>query len=98
MRVIKNKVVNEFLGREPEVPTDTSAEPIIGKTLFFGQEIALRRFSSFPPIATTEGDFEEMPLLAGQGVGLIRDIKPAKEIIETMMGDAVLTLFSAGTR
>jgi NAD(P)H-dependent flavin oxidoreductase YrpB (nitropropane dioxygenase family) len=30
-----------------------------------------------------------MPWLAGQGVGLIRDIKPAKDVVETMMADAI---------
>jgi NAD(P)H-dependent flavin oxidoreductase YrpB (nitropropane dioxygenase family) len=29
-----------------------------------------------------------MPWLAGQGVGLIHEIRPAKDIIETMMADA----------
>jgi NAD(P)H-dependent flavin oxidoreductase YrpB (nitropropane dioxygenase family) len=88
MRVIKNGIVNEFLGREDEVPADTSNEPVIGKTVFFGQEFILRRFNSFPIIPTTEGDFEQMPMLAGQGLGLIREIKPAKEIIQSMMREA----------
>jgi len=94
MRVIKNAVVEEFLGKENTVPTDTSNEPVIGKTIFFGQEFILRRFSSFPPIVTTEGNFEEMLLAAGQGVGLVHEIKPVKDIINTMMGDAVKTLSS----
>jgi len=94
MRVIKNAVVKEFLGKEDKVPTDTSNEPVIGKTVFFGQEFTLRRFTNFPPIPTTEGNFEEMPLLAGQGIGLVNEIKPVKDIINTMMGDAVKTLSS----
>lgn len=97
MRVIKNRIVREFTGREDEVPTDTSNEPIIGKTVFFGQEFILRRFTSFPIIRTTEGDFEEMPMLSGQGVGFIRDIKPAKDIVIEMMKEAVSTLSSIQT-
>lgn len=52
------------------------------------------RFNSFPPIPPTEGDFEEMPLLAGQGVGLIHKVEPIKEIISSMMYDAAKTLAS----
>lgn len=92
--VIKNSVVKEFTGKENTVPTDTSNEPVIGKTVFFGKEFTLRRFISFPPVPTTEGNFEEMPLLAGQGVGLIHEIKPVREIITVMMGDAAITLSS----
>ncbi len=95
--VIKNRVVREFIGREDQVPTDTSNEPIIGKTVLFGQEFILRRFTGFPIIRTTEGDFEEMPMMSGQGVGLIRDIKPAKDIVIEMMNDAVSTLSSIQT-
>jgi NAD(P)H-dependent flavin oxidoreductase YrpB (nitropropane dioxygenase family) len=40
------------------------------------------------PTADTDGDWEEMPWLAGQGVGLIHEIRPAKDVVETMMGDA----------
>lgn len=92
--MIKNAVVKEFLGKEDSVPTDTSNEPVIGKTVFFGQEFTLRRFTNFPPIPTTEGNFEEMPLLAGQGVGLVHEVKPAKHIINTMMSEAAKTLSS----
>ena len=33
-----------------------------------------------------------MPWLAGQGVGLIHDIRPAKDVVETMMADAITIL------
>ncbi|MBC7936695.1 MAG: nitronate monooxygenase [Rhizobacter sp.] len=94
MRVIRNAVVKEFTGREDEVPTDTSNERVIGKTSFFGQEFILRRFSSFPPIPATEGDFEEMALLAGQAVGLVHKVEPVKQIISSMMDEAAKTLAS----
>jgi len=35
-----------------------------------------------------EGDLENGSLMAGQIVGLIRDIKPVKDIIEEIMQDA----------
>ena len=62
--------------------------PVIGRTIFLGQEMELRKFNVILPTGDTEGDWEEMPWLAGQGVGLIHDIRPAKEVVETMMADA----------
>ncbi len=94
MRVIKNGVVNEFLGKEDTVPTDTSNEPVIGKTVLAGQEFILRRFNGFPIMPTTEGNFEELPLMSGQGVGLVNDIKSVKDIMNIMMDDAAITLSS----
>jgi len=46
------------------------------------------------------GDWEEMPWLAGQGVSLIHDIRPAKDIVETMRAEAqdILRRFSASLR
>jgi NAD(P)H-dependent flavin oxidoreductase YrpB (nitropropane dioxygenase family) len=38
-----------------------------------------------------------MPLIAGQGVDLIKEIKPAGEIIREMMTEAALTLSSVAT-
>ena len=46
------------------------------------------KFNVLLPTADTDGDWEEMPWLAGQGVGLIHEIRPAKDVVETMMGDA----------
>ena len=62
--------------------------PVIGRTVFLGQAMEMRKFNVILPTADTEGDWEEMPWPAGQGVGLIHDIRPAKEIVETMMADA----------
>lgn len=42
----------------------------------------------------TERNLEEMPLLAGQGVGLSHEVKPVEDIITTMMDDAASTLYS----
>ncbi|WP_247232290.1 nitronate monooxygenase family protein [Telluribacter sp. SYSU D00476] len=94
MRVLKNGVVTEFQGKEHLVPATTENEPVIGKTSLFGQEQTLKRFSSFVPMPTTEGDLEEMALLAGQGVGLVQDIQPVETIITTLMEEAAQTITS----
>ncbi|HEV7350382.1 nitronate monooxygenase [Telluribacter sp.] len=94
MRVLKNGVIREFQGKEHLVPATTENEPVIGKTSLFGQEQALKRFSSFVPMPTTEGNLEEMALLAGQGVGLVQDIQSIETIITTMMEVAAQTISS----
>ena len=53
----------------------------------------MHRFSNLVPMrGLTTGDLEEMPLLAGQGVGLVTSLVPAAEIIATMTRDAVAML------
>ena len=42
----------------------------------------------FPPNVDTTGDIESMDLLAGEGVGLVREIKPAGEIVRELVNDA----------
>ena len=96
MRVIENRVVREYVGREDEVPTDTSNEPVIGTTAFMGQVVTLRRFTNWIPVPTTTGDLEEMPMLAGQGVGQVHDVRPAADIVREMVDQAAEVLFRLG--
>lgn len=92
MRVLRNRVVAEYEGRLDEVPTDREGLEEIGRTVWLGEEIVVRRFHAFVPLPETSGDFEEMAWLAGQGVGLIHGIRPAGEIVEDMMGEAEAVL------
>jgi len=95
MRVLHNKVTKEFSGKDTKsLATAAASETIIGKTVLFGQEIELKQFTNFVPMPTTEGNLDEMPLLAGQGVGLVQKITPAEEIVTTMMEEARQTLSS----
>jgi enoyl-[acyl-carrier protein] reductase II len=88
MRLLRNRVVDEWTDRLAEVPTVRDNLPVIGRTIFLGQVTEMRKFNVLLPTADTDGDWEEMPWLAGQGVGLIHEIRPAKDIVETMMADA----------
>ena len=81
-------VVDEWTDRLSEVPTVRDNLPVIGRTVFLGQETEMRKFNVLLPTADTDGNWEEMPWLAGQGVGLIHEIRPAKDVVETMMADA----------
>jgi nitronate monooxygenase len=96
MRVLRNRVVDEWADRESEVPTEREALEEIGRTRFLGAEIVARKFESFVPVPETTGDWEEMPWLAGQGAGLVTAERPAGEIVETMMAGAVEALARAG--
>lgn len=92
MRLLENAHTREFQGKEQLVPASTENEPLIGKLTYWGKEYPLRKFTNFLPVPDTDADLEWMPLLAGQGVGLIDKIQPAEEIVTTMMKEAASTL------
>jgi enoyl-[acyl-carrier protein] reductase II len=92
-RVLRNRVVREWQDRADEVPTDTSALPVIGHTDLGGQRIEMHRFSYLVPMRDlTTGDLEEMALLAGQGVGLVNAVVPAATVVAEMTAQAVAAL------
>ncbi|QBF33033.1 nitronate monooxygenase family protein [Thalassococcus sp. S3] len=96
MRLLKVRVTEEFEGRLEDVPTERDNEPVIGQTVFLGQPHEKKRFDVILPTPDTTGDFEEMAWLAGQGVGMITDIRPAGQIVEEMMNDATDVLTRLG--
>jgi len=88
MRVIRNRVVEEWTDRLSEVPTRRDDLPEIGRTRFLGQDMVMRKFNVILPTEDTEGDWEEMPWLGGQGIGLNHDIPSATDTVERMMMEA----------
>ncbi|SEF97306.1 NAD(P)H-dependent flavin oxidoreductase YrpB, nitropropane dioxygenase family [Nonomuraea solani] len=97
MRVQRNRVVSEWDDRLAEIPADLDSLDQVGRTVVQEEETPMRKFGLLLPVPETEADWEEMPWLMGQGVGLIHDIKPAAEIVRDMMEQAerVLTGFRA---
>jgi NAD(P)H-dependent flavin oxidoreductase YrpB (nitropropane dioxygenase family) len=90
MRVLRNRVVEEWAGRVAEIPADTSSLPVVGHVELGGQHLELHRFSNLVPMRDlTTGDLEEMPLLAGQGVGLVGSVEPAAAVVAAMTALAV---------
>lgn len=48
------------------------------------------------PMAGATGDFEQLPLLAGEGVGLVRDLPPAAEVVRRLTEEAEAALAASG--
>jgi NAD(P)H-dependent flavin oxidoreductase YrpB (nitropropane dioxygenase family) len=63
-------------------------EPVIGTTLIAHREIPIQRFMGLPPSNRVTGDIESMALLAGQTVGLVKEIKSAATIVRELADEA----------
>jgi NAD(P)H-dependent flavin oxidoreductase YrpB (nitropropane dioxygenase family) len=72
--------------------TDPQQHPTIGRTRLWphsaNMPYDLPFRSALPPTRETSGDWESMVYPAGQGVGAVRRIAPAAEIITQMMSQA----------
>ena len=88
MRLQRNRVVSEYNDRLDEVPTQRDGLDVIGHTTFNGDPVEMRKFNVLLATPETEADWEEMPWLMGQGVGLVEDIAPAAVVVERMMAEA----------
>jgi NAD(P)H-dependent flavin oxidoreductase YrpB (nitropropane dioxygenase family) len=93
IRVLRNQVVDQWAGKESQIPPQCEAEPpncgTIGETTFMGGPYAMPTFSAILPTPPTTGDFEQMCLPGGeQSAPLVKDIKPAGEIVVDMMQSA----------
>jgi NAD(P)H-dependent flavin oxidoreductase YrpB (nitropropane dioxygenase family) len=91
-QAIVNRIVTAFAGGGPgfvEGGCPPPSSEIIGQTSLFGQPYAMPKFSAILPTRETTGDFEEMWLAAGGvSAALIREVKPAAQIIAHMVAEA----------
>ncbi|HXV68153.1 MAG TPA: nitronate monooxygenase [Nitrospira sp.] len=92
MRVLDVGLAHEFAGREDSAPKDLESQPIIGTMRLAGETVPLHRFTSFVPTPETEGQIDDLPFLAGQGVGLIHEVMPVAQIIESLVVEAASEL------
>ncbi|KAK2387933.1 hypothetical protein P8452_26017 [Trifolium repens] len=76
------------------LPTDESEanKPVIGHSTIHGVEKEIRRFAGTVPNVTTTGDLESMVMYSGEGVGLIKEILPASEVIKRLVEGAQLII------
>jgi Dioxygenases related to 2-nitropropane dioxygenase len=98
MRVLRNRVVAQWNERVAEIPTDPAAGPVIGHVNLMGMEMDLHKFTNFVPVRSTTGDFDEMPLLAGQGVGLVDSVPTVAAVVAAMTTDAARMIRAVGRR
>ncbi|MFK7957097.1 MAG: NAD(P)H-dependent flavin oxidoreductase [Lysobacterales bacterium] len=88
IRVVRNDTVDRWQHRLKDIPADRSAMTSIGRTRFGEGMIDIKPFDSFGPVPETTGPFDQMPIMAGQGVGLIQSVEPAGQVIQSMMAQA----------
>jgi nitronate monooxygenase len=84
-RVLRTAFVEEWRGQEARAQESRPDEPAIGSLSLGGHEIPLLRFMGIPPNTATSGDIDKMALYAGQGVGLVREIKPAADVVRELV-------------
>ncbi|UCG73903.1 MAG: nitronate monooxygenase [Chromatiales bacterium] len=93
MRLIRNALVEEWHDKVDDIDAMGDREqPVIGTMELGSQVMEMRRFSSLLPVQGATGDFDQMPLTAGQGLGVIHDIRPAGQVIEDMAAEAARAL------
>lgn len=98
IRVLATDLVQEWNDRIDEIPVGDENNPHIGDMDLLGQPQPLHKFTNLVPMAGATGDFDQLPLLSGEGVGLIRDLPGAGEIVARMAAEAAEALgkFRAG--
>ncbi|KAL2342088.1 hypothetical protein Fmac_010028 [Flemingia macrophylla] len=67
-------------------------QPVIGHSTINGVEKEIKRFSGTVPNKTATGDLESMVMYAGEGVGLIKEILPAGEVVKRLVEGAQLIM------
>jgi NAD(P)H-dependent flavin oxidoreductase YrpB (nitropropane dioxygenase family) len=87
-RTLRTDFVKRWLGQEARGQESRLDEPAVGQTVIGGQAMPVLRFMGFPPNGEASGDIDSMDLLAGQSVGLIREIKPAGQIVHELVAEA----------
>jgi NAD(P)H-dependent flavin oxidoreductase YrpB (nitropropane dioxygenase family) len=87
-RTLRTPFVEQWLGREARGQESRRDEPVVGRTVIAGQAMPVLRFVSMPPNGEASGDIDSMALLAGQDVGLVREIKAAGQIVHELVEEA----------
>ena len=87
-RTLRTTFVEQWLGREARGQESRPDEPVVGQTIIAERSLPVLRFMGFPPNRDATGDIDSMDLLAGQGVGLVHDVKPAGQIVRELVEEA----------
>ncbi len=87
-RTLRTPFVEQWLPQEQRGSEQRADEPVIGEVTLGGMRVPLMRFGGIPPALDASGDIESMDFLVGQSVGLVREIKPAAEIVREIVEQA----------
>ena len=88
-RTLRTPFVERWLPEEARGSEQRPDEPCIGETTVGGQRMPLLRFVGFPPTPDTSGDLESMDFLAGQSVGLVKEMRPAGDVVRELVEGAL---------
>ena len=91
-RTLRTPFVEQWLPQEMRGSEQRPDEPVVGEVTLGGTRMPLPRFGGIPPASDAKGEIESMDFLAGQCVGLVREIKPAAEIIREIVQEAARVL------
>ncbi len=96
-RTLRTAFVRQWLGQEGRGQESRPDEPVVGRTVIGGQPMPVLRFMGFPPNSEASGDIDSIDLLAGQSVGLTREVKPAGQIVRELVEEARQIIAHLGT-
>lgn len=87
-RTLRTPFVEQWLVDEKRGSEERADEPFIGEVTVGGMRMPLPRFGAIAPARDASGELESMDFLAGQSVGLVREVKPAAEIVREIVQQA----------
>ena len=94
-RVLRNKTVTDWeVAGRPETGNRPGEGEIVAHSKSLGE---ILRYRCYTPGADVEGDIEALSMWAGQGVGLLKKLQPAAEIVREICDEASLILRRLGT-
>lgn len=95
-RTLRTPFVEQWLPDEKRGSEQRTDEPLIGEVTMGGMRMPLPRFGGIPPARDASGEIDSMDFLAGQSVGLVREIKPAAEVVREVVREAGRILAERG--
>lgn len=96
-RTLRNRTVAawEAAGRPPSGSRPGEGD-VVGRVTLGGVAIDVPRYSEIPPVAGYEGDLDDAALYAGESCSLVRDVRPAADILRDVVADAETALAAFG--
>jgi enoyl-[acyl-carrier protein] reductase II len=88
IRVLRTPLVAEWNDKVDEIAVGAEHHPQVGEMDLLGQQVPLHRFTNMVPMQGATGNLDEMAMLAGEGLALIRDLPSAADAVARMAVEA----------